>query len=321
MDAKTYQYYNWKDRYSSKKGNILDKQLNTQQMISYMLNRTNMMFEYENLPETIEKRYLEQYLQVEGVCCIAEHNGELFAYFGGFGGEPNEYYTPTRFIISNPYQNKFTDVKDGVDGVVIFNDSQRMGLIPLLEKYCYLQAENEISIRLAEVNTRIQSLILAGTDAKKEAAEKYLNDIFQGKIGSIIDKGLEDGIKTQQYMNAGNTNNITQLIELEQFIKGSMWNELGIQANFNMKRESLNDGEIQANVQSLKPLVQNMLEERQKGFDKVNKIFGTNIKVKLSEIWKPESIAEEYKEVNSDESDGDSGNISTSTGTVEDSGV
>lgn len=44
---------------------------------------------------------------------------------------------------------------------------------------------------------------------------------------------------------------ITQLIELIQYYKASMYNELGLNANYNMKRERLNLGEVSMNVDVL----------------------------------------------------------------------
>jgi hypothetical protein len=52
-----------------------------------------------------------------------------------------------------------------------------------------------------------------------------------------------------------------------------------------MKRESINSGESQLNNDALLPLVDNMLKCRQDGFDKVNKKYGTNIKVELNSSW------------------------------------
>ena len=69
--------------------------------------------------------------------------------------------------------------------------------------------------------------------------------------------------------------------------------ELGIQSNYNMKRESLNSSETTMDESVLLPLIDDMLNERKIGLEKVNKMFGTNITVKLSSSW--EKIREEIK--------------------------
>ena len=57
-----------------------------------------------------------------------------------------------------------------------------------------------------------------------------------------------------------------------------------------MKRESLNDDEIAANEDTLKPLIDDMLEQRQKGIDEVNKMFNLNITVSLNSSWEDNEI-------------------------------
>lgn len=277
-----------KDFSYSNKYNPILKGRNIENTMRYMLGRTNMMFDYEGLPDTIPKDKAELYMQTRGAVTITDkYDGKnLYAYTGGLGGEPNEYYMPTISTVANPAQKFNESLKIGEDCIVIYNDPLHMGLIPLLEKYVYLLAENELSIRLVEINTRCQSIITADKKNKKQAADEFIKRLYDGEIESILDVGLEEGIKTLPLHQTGHSNNITQLIELEQFLKGSMYNELGLQANFNMKRESLNDGEIAVNEPVLKPLLYAMLEERQKGWDAVNKKYGTNVKVKISDIWK-----------------------------------
>ena len=64
-----------------------------------------------------------------------------------------------------------------------------------------------------------------------------------------------------------------------------MYNELGLNANYNMKRERLNLGEVSMNVDVLLPYVDNMLRERQNAVEKINKMFNTEISVKLASSW------------------------------------
>ena len=64
-----------------------------------------------------------------------------------------------------------------------------------------------------------------------------------------------------------------------------MYNELGLNANYNMKRERLNLGEVSMNVDVLLPYVDNMLKERQNAVEKINAMFDTEISVKLASSW------------------------------------
>ena len=93
-------------------------------------------------------------------------------------------------------------------------------------------------------------------------------------------------MKTQPYANASTSGTITDLIELHQYLKASCFNELGINSNYNMKREALNTEESQLNHDALLPLVDDMLQCRQSGVEKVNEMFGTNIHVELGGVWR-----------------------------------
>ena len=84
-------------------GYITDKPKSAKSYFKYLLSRTQMMFKYTNLPETIDPIILERMLQVNGVACITDKDGELYCFSGSMGGELDIYYRPTKFIVSNPH--------------------------------------------------------------------------------------------------------------------------------------------------------------------------------------------------------------------------
>ena len=53
-----------------------------------------------------------------------------------------------------------------------------------------------------------------------------------------------------------------------------------------MKREAINEAEAALSEDILYPLIDDMLVQRQIGLEKVNKMYGTNITVELSSVWK-----------------------------------
>ena len=72
---------------------------------------------------------------------------------------------------------------------------------------------------------------------------------------------------------------------MEQYLKASLLNELGLEANYNMKRESLNATEAQMGDDALQPLIDNMLKCRQEAAEKINEMFGTDISVEFNSAW------------------------------------
>ena len=261
-----------------------DKERSQSYYLQYMLNRTSRIFDYENLPETMPKRYLELYLQCNGHTAIIEHEDNIYCMFGGFGGEPDAYYMPTKYVIANPYLciNKVYDI--GVNCVVIPNDSMYTGMLPLFKRYASLMVENDLTMRMYDINARISALIDAQDDRTRESALKYLEDLEKGENGVIASSSFFDGIRAQPYATVGK-HGISELIEYQQYLKASWFNEIGLQANYNMKRESINSDEAQLNDDMLIPLIDDMYANRVKYIDEVNSMFGTDIKVKFSSAW------------------------------------
>ena len=268
--------------------------------IDYMLARTHRMFKWNNLPDTIPDRIPELFLQINGHVCFTEVKGDLYILTGGLGGLPDPYYMPTLYTVANPALNYSRSLKIGDECVVIPNDSMYKGLMPLFTRYAAAMTETELSIFIASINSRISEIISASDDDTKESAEIYLQHIQDGELGVIGESAFMEGVNVHAG-NAGSVHTIIEdLIELEQYQKASWYNELGLNANYNMKRESINSGESQLNRDALLPLVDDMLQVRQEKIEQVNKKYGTDITVDLASAWKDNEIeiTEEQKAIN-----------------------
>lgn len=253
--------------------------------IMYMLMKTLSMFKYKKLPETISRRTMELYFQLNGFAGFYDYKDNLYCLQGGLGGEPDPNYMPTIFTFSNPALGISKQLKINEECIIIPNDDMYFGLYPLMCKYATAETENELSLFIADILARIPAMISAGDDNALASAIKFLEDIEKGKLGAIADSEFLEGIKTQP-VNSSNNRNITQLIEYEQYLRAGFFNEIGLNANYNMKRESLNSNESQLNDDMLYPMIDNMLKNRKEGLEKVNKMFGTDISVELDSSWK-----------------------------------
>lgn len=292
--------------YKSKKDNV--RQLN-----KYMLAKTLSMFEYENLPSTIPARELEKLLQSNGYAFITKaHDGELYAFTGGLGGEPDAYGNATQIVISNTALKYNATLNIKKDGVLFYNDDMAAGLLPFYEKQNTLLVENEINMVVWGYNSRTQKLISAPDDKSKESADLYVKKIIDGELTVIGENALFDGVKVQPANNSSG-NSVSQMIEYHQYIKSCLFNEVGLPSNFNMKKERLISSEIDQAEDSLFPLVYNMMENRIAAVNLINEMFGTNIKVGFGSVWalKNKKLVDGVVEDNADlpnETDTDNGN-------------
>ncbi len=81
--------------FKNKKRNVFTKVLQ-------MLDRTQAMFTWSGLPDTIPQYILERFLQTNGDCIFYEYKNNLYVFVGGAGGEFDVYYRPTLYTIANP---------------------------------------------------------------------------------------------------------------------------------------------------------------------------------------------------------------------------
>ena len=276
--------------------NILDKKESSLNYIKLMFNRTSQMFEYEGLPDTIPAYMLERVLQINGHICFTKVNGELYAINGNFGGAPDPYHRPTLYVVANPglefsgslkilnFLSPAFDQASQGECVVMKNDTQAMGILYLCKRFASQLAENDISIRSAQINARHQTFISAATDSEIASANAYLKGVEDGKITAVAEKPFLDGIKTADLSTQG-SNMIIQLIELQQYLKASWFNEIGLNANFNMKREYMSEEELRESTDILLPLIDDMLRNREEAISVINSTYGTNIKVRKNSAW------------------------------------
>jgi len=276
---------------------LKDKFLITESYIKYMFNKTIRMFEYKNLPETIPHRELELIIQMCRFGIVTKKDGKLFVFYGGLGGQPNEYYQPTQAIVSNPYL-KFSDVlnlddymkpESKIDAVVIWNDSAHIGLYPMFRKNAELLTECDLTLKYAMINLRFMNVLTADDDNSKTSLEKMFSDVEDGTGYGIITTSSLMGDKDISAIEMGghkNNSPLKDIVETKQYILGTWYNELGLNASFNMKREAISQAETGMNEDTLLPLIDDMLESRKWAVEQINKKFGTKIEVELSSAWK-----------------------------------
>lgn len=261
---------------------------------SYFYMRLLEMFEYKNLPDTIPSEMLEMYLLSGGYCFFTEVNGEYYVFEGGLGGEPDPYYRPTLFTVANPALKLSENYDIQKDGVLCKNDKLLFGLDYLVTRTASLMAENLITMNMADVILRSIMMLSAPDDRTRASAEEFLKKLKKGEMGVIADSPLFDGIKRFDSSHSS-SGYITQFIEYHQYVKGSFFNEIGLNANFNMKRESIGKGEASLTQDTIFPICDTMFSARKEFVKKINEKYGLNISVDFSSIWKQNRLEAEYE--------------------------
>ena len=283
-----------------------DIEHNVQAYVDYMLVRTQAMFKWHNLPETIDERTLERRLQENGYVVFLQLNedeilpfeevtqpGGIYAMSGEFGGVLDFNGNPQYCLVVHPLLKDTKKVYINKECVLARNDSKFLGVLPLYLRYARAIAENDLSLFRADQQTRATAIMTANDNKGIESARRYIESLKKGDLAYCMQESkASPSIKTQPYFTEAG-NQITNLIELEQFLKGSWFNEVGINANFNMKRETILESESDLNSDAIQPLVDQMLHERERACELLNSMFGLNVSVELSSAWNRQEEAAE----------------------------
>lgn len=265
-----------------------DKINNVNLANEYTLAKTLSMFDYEGLPDTIPEKELERILQENGFAFIYQWDNDIIAFNGSLSGDVDYYNNQTEINITNNKTRKNKTVPLN-EGVLILNDDYKLGILKLINKYNTLINENEISIVMANFNNRVQKILSASDDNTKASAKQYLDKVIAGELAIIGESPFLQDLKVQG-SSVSNAQSFSDMIELNQYFKASLLNELGIQANTNNKKERLINAEVEQNKELLYPLVNNMYNNRIEAVQAINDKFGLNVSVEYGSVWKDRNV-------------------------------
>ena len=254
------------------------KKLNNDTFIDYFTRLQEIcinMFEWSNLPDTVDERFLELTLCEYGYAIYFNDEviGDLVAT-SMIGGPLDVYRIPTRrtAYAVNGYQKNLTDK----DSVLIFNNY--LHTPSMLTIILYARRLYEIE-RTIDVNVKAQKTPVAilcdesQLFTMKNVYEKYDGNepvIFGAR--NLDMKGIQ-AMKTDAPFVADKLN----------ILKRQIWNEamtiFGVENANAEKKERLVTDEVLSNLGGVQAQRYVMLNSRRQAAKKINKMFNTNIEV------------------------------------------
>lgn len=256
--------------------------LNQQTYIQYLNRLTELatcMFEWKNLPPTIDERFLEMALFEKGVAVFFKD--EVLDYLAlrvAIGGELNVYNIPTerRAYASNGYQNNLTDK----NSVLIYNNYLHSNSVLDVRMFARRLAELD---RIIDVNTKAQKTpVLVTCPETQRLTMVNLYKSYEGNEPFIF--GTSDlNPKSFTVLKTEAPYNADKLYQL----KTQYWNEaltyLGI-SNINVqKKERLISDEVTRNQGGTIASRYSRLESRREAVKKINMMFDLDIEVNYRE--------------------------------------
>lgn len=277
----------WKERYG--KGGVCDFKQNYDFYFKWLLNKTAACFYITGLPDTINETYLKTNLLLDGNIGITDFDGKLYACIGSQGGPPDEYYKGTIYTIANPVLGSKM-AKIGTDCIVVYNneldqftgDCWISGIYELINQTATLLADNIVSISCCQINTRVQAMAVAESEAQALGAEIALKKLYAGQPYQVLRSDLIDKLTVNPINNTASGQNIAELVELHNYIISNYFQSIGVRSNNIRKKSHVLQDEIDVQNDYLQISIFEILASWQVGFDKVNALYGTDIHVELN---------------------------------------
>ena len=255
--------------------------------VSLLTEKANGMYKYGGLPESLPADQVELKLILDGYCAVFKHPTSGLVTCGGGLSGIDKYYLPTDFVYAQPALGS-GNLKIDKNCVIIYNSSidqyTRNGLSEIIQRSARLLADIDSSISILTINTRATKLNVAANESIARTVDAAMKKIADGEIQTINTQSLLDLYKTVDWNSEQKQQEIIELLNAKQQIMASFLSEIGVK-NFTEKKERLITDEVTADDQLLTINVEDMLEYRKRGIDKVNKMFNTDIKVERNSSY------------------------------------
>ena len=252
----------------------------------------------DDIPETVSETFLKLILYTQGKVCflegslIGEDGDKLLSLNCTRADTPDVYYIPHKVLVVNPRLRKSYNIEPGKDCEVVYLSEadkyniaeQNGGLWELISRTATMLADNDLSINIAQKNTRLTNIVSGDTQNTVDSIRAVIAAMYEGDPSIVVKSSLIDKLQGIPIVDNSTQQNLVQLIQVQQYILSHFYEQIGITTHDNMKKERLITAEINDNLQLALLNIDDILVTVQEGLDRVNAMFGTNMKVRLNPI-------------------------------------
>ena len=264
------------------------------------------LFQWENLPPTIEERYIEKALFNKGLVCLVNDKnfGEIvvgcsYSQNMNIWGEPTEVITTgynyiKTFNIENTINTTYTrdnDIEDGIDSVIVCqNNDLALSTREILEYYVNKLVEVELS---TFTNVYLQKFpFLINTTKDNEMTMKTLiSKVDRGEPYIMYNKKIADLSNAVDVFNLNVPFVADKLLQYRFETEREIYTLFGFNNNFEKKERLLTD-EVNSNNDFINCNIDSMFKKRKQFAELMNKKYGWNVQVskryELEEMYNSE---------------------------------
>lgn len=265
------------------------------------------MFEWKNLPEGIDERFLEMVLFTDGQAVFFKDDelGDYLALQCLINGKLNVYRIPInrRAFAVNGYQKQLTDK----DSVIIFNNMLHTN--SWLDVKMFAKRLYNLD-RIIDVNANAQKtpILIKGNETQRLTLTNLYKE-YDGNAPVIFaDKSLD--MNALQVLSTQAPYVADKIYQL----KTQIWNEaltyLGISNVSFQKHERMVSDEVARSQGGTVASRYSRLNSRRQACEQINKMFGLNIDCDFREDYQ---FSEEVMDFTKDNQSGEKGNIGDDT--------
>lgn len=250
----------------------------------YLFQKVISVFEFEGLPEEWADNYFKYVLFGYGVIAViyTDKYGVICQDCGLSGFDV--FYQPTRCIIANPHLPGLKEFKIHENCEIIKLQPDYGSVMDLVTTYADLMALALETTGANLLNSKLSYVFFAENKTAAESFKKLYDRVASGEPMAVIDKNLllEDGTPAWQIFtqNVGQNYITDRLLNDMKTLEDQFNTVIGVPNANTQKRERMITDEVNANNVDTQCRVNLWLETMNKDISQVNKMFGTDIKVK-----------------------------------------
>ncbi len=272
------------------------------------------LFSWENLPPTIEERYIEKALFNKGLVCLVDDKnfgqivvGCSYSQNMNIWGEPTEVITNgfnyvKSFNIENTVNTTYTrdnDIEDGIQSAIVCqNNDLAISTREILEYYVNKLVEVELS---TFTNVYLQKFpFLINTTKDNEMTMKTLiSKVDKGEPYIMYNKKIADLTTAVDVFNLNVPFVADKLLQYRFETEREIYTLFGFNNNFEKKERLLTD-EVNVNNDFINCNIDSMYKKRKQFAELMNAKYGWNVQVKKRYEIKEECNKEEIEVIDNE---------------------
>lgn len=251
-----------------------------------LVDKACRLFTFDGLPFPQHELQFRAVLQGYAGVVNDQKRGIMTAW-GGMSGSTQYTDYFKKFTYAAPTAKGGT-LEIGKECVILRNTSLSESMFTYIQRYAELYAHNDLSLRIALVNSRYQDILKTTNPANADTIEDWYSSLHEGKALAIIDDSpmseFLDSSGSISALNLTRTGDVdfTRFTELENELTRAFYRDLGVRWNKD-KKANLVSGEVEQDNMLLQYNVSDMLKCREEFCEEYNRVFDApNISVRLT---------------------------------------